>query len=73
VFGATSNITVSDFNPAEDGIVIQLATGEEGITVSEQAVVAGNLVITLSNGAAVTLSNVDAAINVDTLVSFVEV
>ena len=59
-------MTISDFDPTEDSIVVQALVPAD-VSVTGQAVTDGNLVITLSTGATVTLTGVDAEIDADTI------
>jgi Ca2+-binding RTX toxin-like protein len=62
----TGNVIVSDFNPSEDEIIVQTETGT---TFQSQAVVGGDLVITLTNASTITLTGVTVTIN-STLIRF---
>ena len=55
--GVTGAVTISDFDVAEDSLVIQ-ATPADTVTVASQAVEAGTLVITLNTGATINLQGV---------------
>ncbi|MDG1471855.1 MAG: calcium-binding protein [Ascidiaceihabitans sp.] len=63
----TGNVTLTDFDTAADTITVQT---EDGTTFGSQAVnTDGDLVITLSNAATITLTGVDGTIN-ENLISF---
>ena len=65
--GVTGAVTITDFDVAEDSLVIQ-AIPADTVTVASQSVEVGTLVITLNTGATISLQGVTAELPGDAIV-----
>ena len=65
--GMTGAVTITDFDVAEDSLVIQ-AIPADTVTVASQSVEVGTLVITLNTGATISLQGVTAELPGDAIV-----
>lgn len=59
---ALDNTTITDFNAEEDSLVVEAATPDD-LSVDSQAVTEDGVVVTLSNGATITLAGLGAEID----------
>ncbi|MGC1494450.1 MAG: hypothetical protein WA790_01485 [Sulfitobacter sp.] len=62
----TDNVTVQDFDPEEDAIVVESTTPDD-LEVTDQTVGDNGLIITLNTGATITLSSLENPLDADAI------